>query len=105
MGKLTDNSNQVSTVNYVDGGRIFDIISGSNGIATTATAPAGASAKGYTASGSYGLYLPDIGLILLNPRALTLAAADGGIALSLTTNAATNAAMYANNLALYQMVN
>lgn len=103
--KLTDNSNQVSTITYVDGGRLFDIISGSNGLATTATAPTGAPAKGYTASGSYGFYLPDIGLIVLNPNALALSAANGGVALSLTTNAATDTAMYANNEALFQLVN
>lgn len=103
--KLTDNSNQVTTVTYVDGGRLFDVVSGSNGLATTATAPTGAPAKGYTASGSYGFFLPDIGLIVLNPAALALNAANGGISLSLTTNAATNAAMYANNEALFQMVN
>lgn len=102
--QLTDNSNQATTITYVDGGRVFDIISGSNGVATTATAPAGASAKGYTASGSYGLYLPDIGLIVLNPAALSLNAAGGGISLSLTTNAATNTALYANNEAIYQMI-
>ena len=103
--KLTDNSNQVTTINYVDGGRLYDVISGSNGLATTATAPAGASAKGYTASGSYGFFLPDIGLIVLNPKALALNAVSGGISLSLTTNASTDAAMYANNENLYQMVN
>lgn len=103
--KLTDNSNQVSTITYVDGGRLFDIISGSNGIATTATAPAGASAKGYTASGSYGFYLPDIGLIVLNPAALSIGSvANGGVGLSLSTGT-TNAAMYANNEALFQLVN
>lgn len=102
--QLTDNSNQVTTVTYVDGGRLFDIISGSNGVATTATAPAGASAKGYTASGSYGFYLPDIGLIVLNADALALNAANGGVSSSIDT-AATNAAMYANNEALFQLVN
>ncbi|MFO0004736.1 MAG: hypothetical protein ACK559_26765, partial [bacterium] len=30
---LTDNSNDVTTITYVDGGRVFDIISGSNGTA------------------------------------------------------------------------
>lgn len=103
--KLTDNSNQVTTINYVDGGRLYDVISGSNGLATIATAPAGASAKGYTASGSYGFFLPDIGLIVLNPKALALNAVSGGISLSLTTNASTDAAMYANNENLYQMIN
>lgn len=102
--KLTDNSNQVSTIRYVDGGRIFDIISGSNGIATTATAPAGASAKGYTASGSYGFFLPDIGLIVLNPGALSLTSANGGISLSLSP-ATTNAASSANKETIFQVIN
>jgi hypothetical protein len=103
--QLTDNSNQTTTVTYVDGGRLFDIISGSNGVATTATAPTGASAKGYTASGSYGFYLPDIGLIVLNPNALSIATvADGGVGLSLSS-AVTNTAMYENNEALFQLVN
>lgn len=103
--KLTDNSNQVTTITYVDGGRLFDIISGSNGLATTATAPTNAPAKGYTASGSYGFYLPDMGLIVLNPAALALSAANGGVGLSINSSAATTAAMYANNEAMFQMVN
>ena len=86
--KLTDNSNQVTTVNYVDGGRVFDIISGSNGVATTAS-PLSGGTKGYTASGSYGLFLPDIGLILLNPSALVLPSAAGGLGLSLISGSAT----------------
>jgi len=83
---LTDNSNQVTTITYVDGGRVFDIISGSNGIATTNAALSGGT-SGYTASGSYGLYLPDIGLILLNPRALAMTSNLGGIGLSISTAA------------------
>lgn len=101
--KLTDNSNQVTTVTYVDGGRLFDIISGSNGLATTATAPTGAPAKGYTASGSYGFYLPDIGLIVLNTEALKLASGDGGIGLSINP-ATTDTAMYANNENIFQSI-
>jgi hypothetical protein len=101
--RLTDNSNQVSTITYVDGGRVFDIISGSNGIATTATAPTGAPAKGYTASGSYGLFLPDIGLIVLNPAALSMISGSGGIALSLSS-AATNAASSTNKETIFQAI-
>jgi len=103
--QLTDNSNQVSTITYVDGGRLFDIISGSNGVATTATAPTGAPAKGYTNSGSYGFYLPDIGLIVLNPNALSLTAVNGGVGLSLSSSVATEAAMVSNNGSLYQLIN
>ena len=101
---LTDNSNQVTTINYVDGGRAFDIISGSNGVATTSTAPTGAPAKGYTASGSYGLYLPDIGLILLNPAALSLSAANGGVGLALSSGV-TTATSFSNNKLVYNLIN
>lgn len=78
--KLTDNSNDVTTVTYLDCGRAYDIISGSNGTAINSPARTGV-AKGYTTSGSYGLFLPDVGLIILNPRALSLAdfVADGGL--------------------------
>lgn len=102
--QLTDNSNQVSTVTYVDGGRMFDIISGSNGSATTATAPTGAPAKGYTASGSYGMFLPDIGLIVLNPRALALPYASGGIDLQLGSGF-TEASSSANKDAIFRSIN
>lgn len=91
---LTDNSKDVSTITYVDGGRVFDIVSGSNGTAANSPLIAGAPAKGYTPSGSYGLFLPDMGLIILNPRALSLTT--GGIQTNFTaTN--TLATMNANN--------
>lgn len=62
--KLTDNSGMVSTDTYLDCGRVYNIISGSNGVAYTG--------NGYTtASGSYGLFLPDIATIILNPEALS----------------------------------
>jgi hypothetical protein len=99
--KLTDNSNQTTTVNYVDGGRVFDIISGSNGVATTAAALSGGT-KGYTASGSYGLFLPDVGLILLNPRALAMDQSLGGINLSLSTNSASGSL---NTETIFQTIN
>jgi hypothetical protein len=90
--KLTDNSVSTTTVNYCDAGRVFDIVSGSNGITTTSNFT-GVTA-GYTVSGSYGKFLPDVGLILLNPRALQLSASEGGIGLipdtGLTSNALSN---------------
>ena len=90
--RLTDNSISTTTVNYCDAGRVFDIVSGSNGITTTSTFT-GVTA-GYTVSGSYGKYLPDVGLILLNPRALQLSASQGGIGLTpdlgLNANALNN---------------
>jgi hypothetical protein len=86
---LTDNSNQVTTLTYCDAGRVFDIVSGSNGTATTSI-PFSSSAAGYTVSGSYGKYLPDVGLILLNPRALALSASFGGVGLSIPTSNTSN---------------
>jgi hypothetical protein len=62
--KLTDNSGMVSTDTYLDCGRVYQIISGSNGTAYSGT--------GYSpSSGSYGLFLPDISTIILNPLALS----------------------------------
>ena len=87
--KLTDNSLSTTTVNYCDAGRVFDIVSGSNGITTTSNFSG--VAAGYTVSGSYGKFLPDVGLILLNPRALALSASEGGIGLATDTGLTTNA--------------
>jgi hypothetical protein len=54
----------VSTDTYLDCVRVYEIISGSNGVAFSGT--------GYSPSaGSYGLFLPDIATILLNPLALS----------------------------------
>ena len=62
--QLTDNSGMVSTDTYLDCGRVYQIISGSSGVAFSGT--------GYSpSSGSYGLFLPDIATILLNPLALS----------------------------------
>lgn len=99
--KLTDNSNDVTTVTYVDGGRVYDLISGSNGTAANSPTLTGAS-KGYTVSGSYGLVLPDMGLILLNPRALSLSVANGGLNTTFSS-ANTNAAASFNHSLVYTL--
>jgi len=100
---LTDNSKDVSTVTFVDGGRVYNIVSGSNGSAQSSPLISGASAKGYTPSGSYGLFLPDIGLIVLNPKALGCPVGQGGLAITLsaTTTAAAN---IANLQTVYQAI-
>ncbi len=105
--QLTDNSNDVSTVTYLDCGRAFDIISGSNGTAINSPLISGASAKGYTPSGSYGLFLPDIGLILLNPKALYLSPSAGGIDLAFRTGSANITAIDSsfNNNAIFEAIN
>jgi len=78
---LTDNSNDISVVPYINGTRVYQLVSGSNGSATTTTV-SGASQAGFTKSGSYGWFVPDMGAILLNAQALALTAGEGGIALS-----------------------
>ncbi len=78
--KLTDNSKDVNTISFNEAGRVFQIVSGSDGSAIAASAtPTNAVANGMTVSGSYGLFLPDIGTILLNPAALNLTSGDGGV--------------------------
>lgn len=86
--KLTDNSSFVSTVSYVDGGRVYSLISGSNGTLTN-SAPLSGNTTGSTGQGNYGLFLPDIGLILLNPLALTASYSLGGLALVISSSATT----------------
>ena len=84
---LTDNSNDVSIISYLDCGRVFQIVSGSNGHAIPSGSSAtGAVAAGMTMSGSYGLFLPDIGTIVLNASALDLVFANGGVNLSTQKN-------------------
>jgi len=71
---LTDDSNYSSTVLFNEAGRVFQLISGSQGIVDTSI-----NSNGYTeSSGSYGWLLPDIGTIILNPHALKAPAAQGG---------------------------
>ena len=63
--KLTDNSGDLSSVPFLGSTRAYQIVSGSNGsgIATNG---------GYTPdSGSYGIMFPDLGLIMLNPLAIS----------------------------------
>ena len=81
---LTDDSQQVATVQFNDAGRVFQLISGSAGVITTNATSLARS--GYSTSGSYGLFLPDIATYLLNPSALDAAVADGGILLNTERN-------------------
>jgi hypothetical protein len=77
---LTDDSTIASSVTFTDAGRVYNMVSGSAGTVFTGT---GSLGRGWTpASGSYGWFLPDIGVILLNGVALDGAGAAGGIALS-----------------------
>ncbi len=74
---LTDNSQDLTTVSYVDAGRIYDVVSGSDGSSYDGT--------GHTVNyGSYGKFLPDVGIILLNGKALDQTAQNGGLQLGTT---------------------
>ena len=59
---LTDDSKEVSLPTYYGTQRAYQVISGSDGSAY--------AGNGYSVSGSYGLFLPDISTILLNGAAL-----------------------------------
>jgi len=73
---LTDDSViSGSVTNFIGSNRYYNLISGSAG--TAATSLAGVS-------GSYGLLFPDLGTILLNPRALSAPTANGGIILNVS---------------------
>ena len=77
---LTDDSTIASSVTFTDAGRVYNMVSGSAGTVYT-----GVSSLGWTAgSGSYGWFLPDIGVILLNGVALDGTGAAGGITLGTT---------------------
>ena len=70
--QLTDDSGMVTLPTYYGTQRAYQIISGSDGQSHD-------GGTGYTiASGSYGLFLPDISTILLNASALDDNSADGG---------------------------
>ena len=82
---LTDDSGMVALPTYYGTQRVYQLISGSDGIANTSI-----NAFGYTqASGSYGWFCPDISTILLNANALKGdATGDGGI--NMVTNVQGN---------------
>jgi hypothetical protein len=61
---LTDDSREVTLPAFYGTQRAYQVISGSDGLPWTG------SANGYSRSGSYGLFLPDISTILLNAKAL-----------------------------------
>ena len=99
---LTDNSNYVSSVQFCEAGRIFQLITGSQGVKANIT-PRN-TADGYSAnSGSYGWFLPDIGSIILNPLALSDFAVSGGIGFRYSGSASASAApIVSPNTSLFQ---
>jgi len=96
--KLTDNSKSVTAVSYVDAGRVFDIVSGSDGVAYTGVNTSGFSKD----SGSYGKFLPDVGIAILNGAALSGSGAAGG--LGMTINQGSNVGSTLNLQQMYNVI-
>ena len=75
---LTDDSAYAGTTVFSDAGRVYQLVSGSAGVRHTGTGTDGV--YGYSATnGSYGMFLPDAGLIILNATALNASTANGGL--------------------------
>ena len=97
--KLTDNSNMVTAVPYINGTRVYQLVSGSNGTAFTTLQD-----NGYTStSGSYGWFVPDMGAILINSIALEQPAISGGLAMT-TLNDGSSVSNGFNNQSLYNVI-
>ena len=74
---LTDDSKLGGASVFTEAGRVYNMVSGSAGNVFTGTQESGWTVN----SGSYGWFLPDVGLILLSGVALDGLYADGGIGL------------------------
>jgi hypothetical protein len=96
---LTDNSNDLATTTYIGTNRVYNIVSGSAGKSYNSTSV-------QTDSGSYGLFFPDLGTIILNPRALSLPTGSKGINMIIDETPSTSyTANYSkNNTTLYQTI-
>lgn len=81
---LVDDSRFTSTTRFNDAGRVYELVSGSLTTLNTSI-----NSNGYSDSGSYGKFLPDIGVILLNGKALDapIGAGRGGMNLQIKRNA------------------
>jgi hypothetical protein len=97
---LTDNSKDASINSFIGGNRVYYIVSGSNGNSYNTSSV-------QTASGSYGYFFPDMGMYVLNPRALALSYADGGIGMTVDeTSALSYTATYNINAdRLFRVIN
>ena len=96
---LTDDSNMVPIPTYYGTMRAYQVISGSDG----KSYDSGSGGTGYTENnGSYGLFLPDIGTILLNADALDLTSNEG-IGLGTVTSSNTPGANPLKLLTAFQL--
>jgi hypothetical protein len=63
--QITDNSNDITVIPFLGATRAYQLVSGSNGYGISTNG-------GYTpTSGSYGILFPDLGIVMLNPYALS----------------------------------
>lgn len=79
--QLTDDSKDSTITNFVAGNRVYNIVSGTLGNSYNTSSV-------QTASGSYGLFFPDMGIYILNPRALQLSYANKGIGITIDETSA-----------------
>ena len=82
--KLTDDSTVTTAATYIGTSRVYQLLSGSFDSVYSSN---------YTISGSYGLMIPDEGLIILNPRALANPAGTlGGLGLIINEDSSATVA-------------
>jgi len=93
---LTDDSNVDLVNNYVGSHRYYNIISGSNG-----NLASGQSIVN-TTFGTYGMVLPDLGVLILNPMTLSLPFSSKGIGLSI--NSLPSNVSQRNELSLFNLI-
>jgi hypothetical protein len=100
---LVDDSKVVSTSTYIGTSRVYQLLSGSYNSSTGLTIP---SSSNYTISGSYGIIIPDEGLIILNPRALALPAGPlGGVGAVFNEFSSSQAATFFSAISSYNINN
>jgi hypothetical protein len=100
---LVDDSTVTITSTYVGTSRVYQLLSGSYNSGTGLATP---SSSNYTVSGSYGIMIPDEGLIILNPRALALpAGALGGVGAIFNEYSSSQAATFFSAISSYNLNN
>ena len=103
--KLTSGSNSLTLTNgnvisYKGTNKIYQLVSGSAGTINT-----GINTIGHTSnSGSYGWFIPDIGTLLLNPRALAAPVANGGMLFQYSASSTAVTPNISPNLSLFTAI-
>jgi hypothetical protein len=100
---LVDDSTTAITSTYIGTSRVYQLLSGSYNAGTGLTTP---SSSNYTVSGSYGMMIPDEGLIILNARALALPAGPlGGVSALFNEFSSSQAATFFSAISSYNINN